>query len=117
VLRLCSEDVSCHTCEGFRHATLSFSRDGEWVAYKNEADFSFWRSRSDGTQALRLTFPPLEVLHSTWSPNGMKIAFEVNGAFACWFWCQRRLKDLVNCCSEEAWAAIVRPARYDAKIR
>jgi DNA-binding winged helix-turn-helix (wHTH) protein/Tol biopolymer transport system component len=59
---------------------LSFSRDGQWVAYKNETDGSLWRSRSDGTQALRLTFPPLEVLHSTWSPNGKSIVFGANGS-------------------------------------
>jgi len=58
---------------------LSFSRDGQWVAYKNEEDSGLWRSRRDGTEALRLTFPPLEVLHSTWSPDGKRIAFEANG--------------------------------------
>jgi Tol biopolymer transport system component/DNA-binding winged helix-turn-helix (wHTH) protein len=58
---------------------LSFSRDGQWVAYKNEADGSLWRSRLDGTQALQLTFPPLEVMHSTWSRDGKKIAFQAEG--------------------------------------
>jgi Tol biopolymer transport system component len=54
---------------------LSFSRDGQWVAYKSEVDGTLWRSRPDSTQALQLTFPPLEVLHSSWSPDGSKIAF------------------------------------------
>jgi Tol biopolymer transport system component len=58
---------------------LSFSRDGQWVAYKNELDSSLWRCRLDGSQALKLTFPPFEVLHSTWSPDGKRIAFESNG--------------------------------------
>jgi DNA-binding winged helix-turn-helix (wHTH) protein/Tol biopolymer transport system component len=58
---------------------LSFSRDGQWVAYKNELDSSLWRSRLDGSQALKLTFPPLEVLHSSWSPDSKRIAFEGNG--------------------------------------
>jgi Tol biopolymer transport system component/DNA-binding winged helix-turn-helix (wHTH) protein len=57
---------------------LSFSRSGQWVAYKNEADGSLWRSRLDGTQALQLTFPPLQVLHSTWSPDGKSIAFQAD---------------------------------------
>jgi Tol biopolymer transport system component/DNA-binding winged helix-turn-helix (wHTH) protein len=57
---------------------ISFSRDGQWVAYKSELDSSLWRSRIDGSQALRLTFPPFDVLHSTWSPDGKKIAFEAN---------------------------------------
>jgi Tol biopolymer transport system component len=58
---------------------LSFSRDWQWVAYKNEADGSLWRSRPDGTDAVQLTFPPLEVLHSTWSPDGKTVAFEADG--------------------------------------
>lgn len=58
---------------------LSFSQDGQWVAYRNEADLGLWRSRPDGTQAVRLTFAPLEVLHSTWSPDGTRIAFEASG--------------------------------------
>lgn len=57
---------------------LSFSHDGQWVAYENEADKSLWRSRPDGTQALRLTFPPLEAMHSTWSPDGKQIVFGAN---------------------------------------
>jgi len=58
---------------------LSFSRDGQWVAYKNEEDGSLWRSRLDGTQALQLTFPPLEAMHSTWSADDKKIAFQADG--------------------------------------
>jgi Tol biopolymer transport system component len=30
----------------------------------------------DGSDKLRLTFPPMQVLHSTWSPDGKTIAFE-----------------------------------------
>lgn len=58
---------------------LSFSRDGQWVAYKNEADQGLWRSRSDGTEALQLTFPPVGAMHSSWAPDGKRIAFESNG--------------------------------------
>jgi DNA-binding winged helix-turn-helix (wHTH) protein/Tol biopolymer transport system component len=58
---------------------LSFSPDGQWVAYKNETDGSLWRSRSDGTQALQLSFPPLEALHSSWSPDERAIAFQASG--------------------------------------
>jgi Tol biopolymer transport system component/DNA-binding winged helix-turn-helix (wHTH) protein len=54
---------------------LSFSRDGRRVAYENESDKSLWCSQTDGSQARRLTFPPLEAMHSTWSPDGKQIVF------------------------------------------
>lgn len=58
---------------------LSFSRNGQWVTYENEADKTLWRSRLDGSQALQLTFPPLEVLQSTWSQDGRQIVFSASG--------------------------------------
>ncbi len=60
---------------GIAARLLSFSRDGKWVAYRNDSDGSLWRSRVDGTERLQLTFPPLEALHSEWSPDGKSIAF------------------------------------------
>jgi Tol biopolymer transport system component/DNA-binding winged helix-turn-helix (wHTH) protein len=64
---------------GIQARHLSFSRDGQWVSYKSEVDGSLWRSRIDGTQAVQLTFPPLDVLHSTWSPDGTRIVFGAGG--------------------------------------
>jgi DNA-binding winged helix-turn-helix (wHTH) protein/Tol biopolymer transport system component len=58
---------------------LSFSRDGQWVAYKDQRDNSLWRSRLDGSDALQLTFPPLDAYHSTWSPDGKTIILEGSG--------------------------------------
>ena len=58
---------------------LSFSPDGQWVAYKSNVDGTLWRSRVDGTQAMQLTFPPLDVLHSAWSPDSKRIVFAASG--------------------------------------
>jgi len=55
---------------------LRFSRDGQWVAYKNELDGTLWRSRVDGTEALQLTFAPLDTYHPDWFPDGRTIVFE-----------------------------------------
>ena len=35
----------------------TFSRDGKWVAYASYPDHTLWRSRSDGSERMQLTFP------------------------------------------------------------
>jgi Tol biopolymer transport system component len=54
---------------------LSFTRDGQWVAYVGYPDGTLWRARSDGSQALQLTFSPLRVTNPQWSPDGNHILF------------------------------------------
>jgi len=54
---------------------LSFTRDGQWVAYVAFPEGTLWRARPDGSQPLQLTFPPLRVLDLRWSPDGRSIAF------------------------------------------
>jgi Tol biopolymer transport system component len=54
---------------------LSFSRDGQWVAYVTTPGFVLWRSRVDGSDRLQLTFPPLGASRPGWSPSGKGIAF------------------------------------------
>ena len=56
----------------------SFSRDGQWVAYLSYPDLSLWRSHADGSDRLQLTYPPMEVLYPSISPDGKKVAFAVN---------------------------------------
>jgi eukaryotic-like serine/threonine-protein kinase len=53
----------------------TFSRDGEWVAYTVYPDHTLWRSRSDGTEPLQLTFPPAQVFFPSISPDGKQVAY------------------------------------------
>jgi serine/threonine protein kinase/Tol biopolymer transport system component len=54
---------------------ISFSRDGQWVAYVTVPGYSLWRSRVDGSDRLQLTFPPTASACPCWSPDGKQIAF------------------------------------------
>jgi Tol biopolymer transport system component len=54
---------------------VCFTQDGHWVAYVSYPEATLWRARSDGSEALQLTFPPLRVLDLSWSPDGRNIAF------------------------------------------
>ncbi len=54
---------------------ISFSRDGQWVAYV-ATNFTLWRSKLDGSELRRLTFPPLHAFYPRWSPDAKRIAIE-----------------------------------------
>ncbi len=54
---------------------LSFSHDGEWLAYVAYPEGTLWRSRSDGSEPLQLTSPPLRVGVPRWSADDKEIAF------------------------------------------
>ena len=56
----------------------TFSRDGKWVAYNSYPDHTVWRSRSDGTERMQLTFPPMDVRFPAISPDGTRVAFHTD---------------------------------------
>jgi len=45
------------------------------VAYTTYPEGELWRSRADGSEKLRLTFPPVYADLPRWSPDGKQIAF------------------------------------------
>jgi len=55
--------------------SLTFSKDGLWVAYTSDVDGQLWRARADGSNRQQLTFGPSIVALPTWSPDGNRIAF------------------------------------------
>jgi dipeptidyl aminopeptidase/acylaminoacyl peptidase len=60
---------------GLAAEQLAFSRDGEWIAYVAHRAGTLWRSRTDGTERLQLTFAPLQAAGPRWSPDGTRIVF------------------------------------------
>jgi serine/threonine protein kinase/dipeptidyl aminopeptidase/acylaminoacyl peptidase len=56
-------------------AHLSYSRDGQWLAYVTYPEGTLWKVRTDGTGEVQLTFPPLQVGAPCWSADGKRIAF------------------------------------------
>jgi Tol biopolymer transport system component len=54
---------------------VSFSPDGQWVAYFSFPDGQLWRSRIDGSEKLQLTSSPSLLESARWSPDGRQIAY------------------------------------------
>jgi serine/threonine protein kinase len=61
---------------------VDFSKDGQWITFTSYPEGALWRSRIDGSDPLKLTFPPLSPLLPRWSPDGKTILFfqEAQGA-------------------------------------
>ena len=54
---------------------VTFSNDGQWVAYTAYPEATLWRSKADGSQRLQLTYPPVTALLPSWSPDGKQLVF------------------------------------------
>jgi Tol biopolymer transport system component/DNA-binding winged helix-turn-helix (wHTH) protein len=63
--------------EGIWADSVSFTKDGQWVAYRTWPERVLWRARADNTQKVQLTFPPAEADGASWSPDGKRIAFRL----------------------------------------
>ncbi len=68
---------------GIHAFSPSWSTDGKWVAYTTYPDHALWRSRSDGTDALQLTFPPEQVFAPSISPDGKQVAYSNSARAIC----------------------------------
>jgi Tol biopolymer transport system component len=73
-------DTKRHTFDlylgGLSAICVTFSRDGQSVAYVTQPEVDLWRARSDGTLPRRLTYGSLLGIDGvTWSPDGNSIAF------------------------------------------
>ncbi len=60
---------------GISADSVNFSKDGKWVAYVTFPEGALWRGKSDGTERVQLTFPPLTPVGPKWSPDGQQIVF------------------------------------------
>lgn len=60
---------------GISAESVSFSRDGKWVAYVAYPEGTLWRSRSDGSDRLQLSNPTGYAMLPRWSPDASQIAF------------------------------------------
>ena len=56
----------------FSATRINYSRDGQWVAWVDR-EGTLWRSRTDGSERLQLTEPPLEIFLMRWSPDNQQI--------------------------------------------
>ena len=60
---------------GISAQDVSFSRDGQWVAYVTFPGGILWRSKVDGSEKLQLSSLPIYAALPRWSPDGNQIVF------------------------------------------
>jgi serine/threonine protein kinase/Tol biopolymer transport system component len=54
---------------------VSFSKDGNSVAYTSNPDGALWKARQDGSKPIQLTDAPFAAFMPRWSPDGSQILF------------------------------------------
>jgi Tol biopolymer transport system component/DNA-binding winged helix-turn-helix (wHTH) protein len=54
---------------------VNFSKDGAWMTYVTFPQGELWRCRTDQSERLQLTFPPMVVHDPHWAPDGKRIAY------------------------------------------
>src|SRR5437016_2377299 len=60
---------------GISADSVSFSKDGQWVAYVRFPEGTLWRSKLDGSQKIQITYTPLTAVMPSWSSDGQQIVF------------------------------------------
>ena len=60
---------------GISADSVSFSKDGQWVAYVSFPEGTLWKSKLDGSQRIQLSYPPLIAVLPSWSPDGKQLVF------------------------------------------
>ena len=69
---------------GLSATDLSFSEDGQWMAYVSIPDGSLWRCRVDGSERLQLTHPPARAVLPVWSPDASRIVYQTASVGGGW---------------------------------
>jgi Tol biopolymer transport system component/tRNA A-37 threonylcarbamoyl transferase component Bud32 len=54
---------------------VSFSKDGNYVAYTSNPDGNLWKAGRDGSKPIQLTDAPVVAYMPRWSPDGSQILF------------------------------------------
>ncbi|TAM80532.1 MAG: serine/threonine-protein kinase, partial [Acidobacteria bacterium] len=60
---------------GISAQDVSFSQDGQWIAYVTYPEGVLWRSKLDGSDKLQLNSLPVYAMLPEWSPDGKQIVF------------------------------------------
>lgn len=69
---------------GLSTDTISFSRDGQWMAWTAYPEGTLWRSRIDGSDRRRLTEPGRVARFPHWSPDGSQLLYITAAADNLW---------------------------------